>query len=86
MEIVSEVIFAVSSSSAMNDPPEEKLVSKLIETVIPTTGPTKEVSVFKDNLPDTVPVIRSYVLQLLLEYKYVDLVACLYLLITLNKH
>ena len=72
MEIISEVIFAVSSASAMNDPPEEKLVSKLIETVLPSTGPTQEVSALKDNLPDTIPVIRSYVLQILLEYKYVD--------------
>ena len=71
LEIVSEVIFAVSSTSAVNDPPEDELVAELIKTVIPTcsTGSTQQISPLKDNKADNTPVIRSYILQLLLDYK-----------------
>ncbi|XP_065899490.1 E3 ubiquitin-protein ligase rnf213-alpha-like isoform X3 [Dysidea avara] len=68
LEIVSEVIFAVSSTSAVNDPPEDDLVAKLIETVIPSTGSTQQISPLTDSKADNTPVIRSYLLQLLLDF------------------
>jgi len=70
LEIVSEVIFAVSSSM-LDEPPEDKLVSELIKTVIPSTGPTQQLSPLTDSQPDEIPVVRSYLLQLLLDYEYV---------------
>jgi len=69
LEIVSEVIFSVSSTSAVNDPPEDELVTELIETVIPSTGSTQQISPLKDNKADNTPVIRSNLLQLLLDYE-----------------
>lgn len=66
LEIVSEVIFAVSSISSV---PEDELVAELIETVIPSTGSTHQISPLKDNKADNIPVIRSYLLQLLLDYE-----------------
>lgn len=66
MEIISEIIFASSSSSTMNEPPEDELVSKLIETVIST----QQLSPFSDSKADKFPLVRSHLLQLLLEYEY----------------
>ena len=71
LEIVSEIIFAVSLST-QDEPPEDKLVSKLIETVIPSTGSTQQLSPLTDSKADEIPVIRSYLLQLLLDYEYVN--------------
>lgn len=68
LEIVSEIIFAVSSY--LDEKPEDALVSELIETVIPSTGSTKQLTPFTDSKDET-PVVRSYLLQLLLDYEYV---------------
>ena len=70
LEIVSEIIFAVSSST-LDEPPEDKLVSELINTVIPSTGSTQQLSPLTDSKADEIPVVRSYLLQLLLDYEYV---------------
>ena len=82
MEIVTEVIFAVSSTLAINeqgkdDLPEDKLVAELIKTVTPSNGSTKPFSPLTDNEADKTPVLRSYLLQLLLDYEYVTV--CLYI-------
>ena len=50
----------------MNEPPEDELVSKLIETVIST----QQLSPFSDSKADKFPLVRSHLLQLLLEYEY----------------
>ena len=81
LEIVSEVIFAVSSASdsRLNEPPvEDGLIAELIETIIPTTGPTQQLSPFplNDSSADKTPIIRSNILQLLLGYKYVHVILC----------
>ena len=68
LEIVSEIIFAASSSS-LDEPPEDELVSELIKTVIPSTGSTQQLSPISK--ADEIPVVRSYLLQLLLNYEYV---------------
>jgi len=73
LEIVSEVIFATSLTPEVNDPPEDELVAELIETVIPSTGSTQQISPLKDHKADNTPVIRSYLLQLLLDYKWANL-------------
>lgn len=70
LEIVSEIIFSVSSS-ALDEPPEDKLVSELIKTVIPSTGSTQQLSPLTESKADEIPVVRSYLLQLLLDYEYV---------------
>lgn len=70
LEIVSEIIFAVSSST-LDEPPEDELVSELIKTVIPSTGSTQQLSPLTDSKADEIPVVRSYLLQLLLDYEYV---------------
>ena len=74
LEIVSEVIFAVSShtnESQQEELPEDELVAELIKTVTPNTGSTQQLSPLTDSEVDKVPVVRSYLLQLLLDYKYV---------------
>ena len=83
MEMVTEVIFAVSSTLSINeqgkdDLPEDKLLEELIKTVTPSNGSTKPLSPLADNEADKVPVVRSYLLQLLLDHEYV--MACLCML------
>ena len=73
MEIISEIIF--SASSTMDEPPEDKLVSELIKSVIPSTDSTQQLSPLTDSKADEVPVVRSYLLQLLLDYEYVTHIA-----------
>ena len=70
LEIVSEIIFAVSSST-FDEPPEDELVFELIKSVIPSTGSTQQLSPLTDSKADEIPVVRSYLLQLLLDYEYV---------------
>lgn len=70
LEIVTEVIFAVSSTFTMNKPPEDKLVAELIKTVTQSKGSTMQLSPFNNNEADKIPVVRSYLLQLLLDYEY----------------
>lgn len=65
MEIISEVIFAASTK---NEPPEHELVAELIETVIST----KQLSHFSNSKTDKIPLVRSHLLQLLLDYEYVS--------------
>ena len=69
MEIISEIIFSVSSR--LDELPEDKLVSELIKTVIPNRDSTQQLSPLTDSKADEVPVVRSYLLQLLLDYEYV---------------
>ena len=69
MEIISEIIF--SASSTLDELPEDKLVSELIKSVIPSTDSTQQLSPLTDSKADEVPVVRSYLLQLLLDYEYV---------------
>lgn len=76
LEIVTEVIFAVSPTLAINEPqrdelPEDALVDELIKTVTPKEGSTKQLTPLNDSKADNIPVVRSYLLQLLLEYEYV---------------
>ena len=70
MEIISEIIFSISSST-LDELPEDKLVSELIKSVIPSTDSTQQLSPLTDSKADEVPVVRSYLLQLLLDYEYV---------------
>ena len=75
MEIVSEIVFAASSPlSTMNEPPEDELVSELIDTVLST----QQLSPFSDSKADKFPLVRSHLLQLLLDYEYASLV-CAYM-------
>ena len=70
MEIISEIIFSISSST-LDELPEDKLVSELIKSIIPSTDSTQQLSPLTDSKADEVPVVRSYLLQLLLDYEYV---------------
>ena len=76
LEIVSKIIFAAASSPTMNEPPEDELVSELIETVIST----QELSPFSDKKADKTPLVRSHLLQLLLDYEYAVLVIYVYII------
>ena len=69
MEIISEIMF--STSSTLDELPEDKLVSELIKSVIPSTDSTQQLSPLTDSKADEVPVVRSYLLQLLLDHEYV---------------
>lgn len=71
LEIISEVIFTTTSSSPIHEPPEDKLVSKLLEMVISK----QQLSPFSDSQADKILLIRSHFLQLLLDYEY-DILAC----------
>ena len=71
LEIISEVIFATTSSSPVNEPPENELVSELLEMVISK----QQLSPFSDSQADKILLIRSHFLQLLLDYEYAIL-AC----------
>ena len=70
MEIVSEIIFLVSSST-LDELPEDELISELIKTAIPSTDSTQQLSPLTDSEADEIPIVRSYLLQLLLDYEYV---------------
>ena len=65
LEIISEIIFA-KTPLTMNEPPEDDLVSEMIETVISK----QQLSPFSDSKADKIPLVRSHLLQLLLDYKY----------------
>ena len=72
LEIITEVVFAAKSSSTMKEPPEDDLVSELIATVILK----QQLSPFGDSKADKIPLVRSHLLQLLLDYEYA-IVACM---------
>ena len=59
------------SSTILNELPQDELVSELIKTVIPSTDLTRQFSPLTDSKADEVPVVRSYLLQLLLDHEYV---------------
>ena len=71
LEIISEVIFATTSSLTINEPPEDDLVSELLKMVISK----QQLSPFSDSQSDKILLIRSHFLQLLLDYEYAIL-AC----------
>ena len=64
----------ISKLSMGKTAPEDELIEKLLDTVF-TTGPDKEGPETKDLTPflksknDSVPVVRSFLLQLLLQNK-----------------
>ena len=64
----------ISKLSMGKTAPEDELIEKLLDTVF-TTGPEKEGQETKDLTPflksknDSVPVVRSFLLQLLLQNK-----------------
>ena len=70
LEIITEVIFAATTPSTMKEPPEDELVSELIDTVISK----QQLSPFSDSEADKIPLVRSNLLQLLLDYEYAILV------------
>ena len=59
------------------DPPEDELIDKLIETVFSvssedkTIAQTRELTPFlkQEKFNDSVPVVRSFILQILLDHK-----------------
>ncbi len=64
MEVVSTLCFGQST------PPEEELVKELLKLVVTNDDKTKVFS-YSENMDkvDQVPVIRSFLLQLLMEHK-----------------
>ena len=65
MEVISTLCF----ERTMPNPPERKLVMMLMDIVFAEGNSTRVLSPFKNERPDQSPVIRSYLLQLLLEFK-----------------
>ena len=65
MEVVSTLCFGQST------PPEEELVKELLKLVVTNDDKTREFSYSEkvDKGIDKVPVIRSFLLQLLMEHK-----------------
>ena len=70
LEIISEIIFAPASVSTMNKPPEDELFSELIKAVIST----QELLPFGDSKANRILLVRSHLLQMLLDYEYVALI------------
>ncbi len=62
MEIISSLCFGSHTA------PEPELAAMLLNTVFTEGQETKEFS-YKEVKPDQAPVIRSFLLQLLLEHK-----------------
>ena len=58
----------------MPNPPEPDLIMMLMNIVFAEKS-TKMLTPFKNEKADSVPVIRSYLLQLLLEFRYI----CMYI-------
>jgi len=65
MEVISTLCF----ESTMPNPPEYKLVMMLMDIIFAEGNYTRVLSPFKNERPDQSPVIRSYLLQLLLEFR-----------------
>ena len=53
----------------MPNPPEHDLIMMLMDIVFAEKS-TKVLTPFKNEMPDCVPVIRSHLLQLLIEFRY----------------
>ena len=75
----------ISKLSIRRTAPEDELILKLLDTVF-TTGPenvgleTKDLTPFLKSKNDSVPVVRSFLLQLLLRNKWETIIPYLYLL------
>ena len=68
MEVVSQLCFGEQAA------PEPDLVKLLLNTVfIEKTDSTQELTPYKDDRADKIPTIRSFLLQLLLEHRYVHM-------------
>ena len=66
MELVSELCFGGRAA------PEPDLVKILLDTVfVEKSDSTQELTPYKDDKADKIPTIRSFLLQLLLEHRYV---------------
>ena len=63
MEVVSSLCFG------QPNPPEPALIEKLLRILFTEQGHTREFSYSDKEKVDNVPVIRSFLLQLLLEHK-----------------
>ena len=67
MEVVFELCFGGRAA------PEPALIKMLLNTVfVDKTDSTQELTPYKDAKADKIPVIRSFLLQLLLEHRYRD--------------
>ena len=74
---ISFYVSVISDICMKNGPPEDDLVDKLIETIFSvaaskdnTNAQTRDLTPFlKLENYDSVPVVRTYILQLLLEHK-----------------
>ena len=67
MEVVFELCFGGRAA------PEPALIKMLLNTVfVEKTDSTQELTPYKDAKADKIPVIRSFLLQLLLEHRYHD--------------
>ena len=77
MEVVSELCFGGRAA------PEPDVVKMLLNTVfVEKTDSTQELTPYKDDKADKIPTIRSFLLQLLLEHRYVHV----YILIGYQIH
>ena len=63
MAVVSSLCFGQTT------PPEPELITELLNIVITEKNKTKEFTYSEEEKTDEVPVIRSFLLQLLLEHK-----------------
>ena len=63
MEVVSSLCFGQTT------PPEPQLIEELLKVVFTEKDETKELTYSDKEETDAVPVIRSFLLQLLLEHK-----------------
>ena len=65
MHVVSELCFGGQAA------PEPALIRMLLNTVfVEKCDSTQELTPYKDDNADNIPVIRSFLLQLLLEHRY----------------
>ena len=64
MEVVSSLCFG------QTEPPDPQLIVELLKVVFTEKDETKELTYSDKEKTDKVPVIRSFLLQLLLEHKY----------------
>ena len=70
-EFFREVVFELCFGGRA--PPEPALIKMLLNTVfVEKTDSTQELTPYKDAKVDKIPVIRSFLLQLLLEHRYRD--------------
>ena len=69
MELVSSLCFGGEAA------PEPALVKMLLDTVfVEKNDSTQDLTPYKDDKADKVPTIRSFLLQLLLEHRYITII------------